>query len=959
MSPFLVGIGASAGGLEALRTFFSAMPADSDLSFVVVQHLAPDFKSLMAELLARLTPMPVLRAEEGMQVQPNHIYLIPPRYNLSITDGILHLSSPPADGTLNLPIDIFFRSLAQSYGERAIAIILSGTGSDGARGIRAIKESGGMVMVQAEASAKFAGMPASAIATGTADFVLPVEEMPDQLVNFLKHPFAMSNGHAPHIAEDSGQLARVAQRLRDVSGIDFAHYKPATFVRRIERRMNISHLRDIEEYIAFLNENRTEAETLGKDLLISVTKFFRDPEAFAELEKEIERLFERAGPDKTVRVWSAGCATGEEAYSLAMLCDKIREEKFPSTDLKIFATDVDRRALEIAGNGVYPASIVADLPPEMFSRYFIPEGRDHFRVVRSLRDRLIFARQDLMADPPFTRLDLVSCRNLLIYLQPPAQHRALSLLHFSLLSEGTLLLGGSETVGSLAYAFKPVSNRYRIYRKNPGVVLRMADAVSTTGDSLAWSSVRAEAGGLRAKSPKRYELSDAVRQRLLDRFVPATVVVSPQFHVLFSMGPVSDYLSLPSGPARFELLKMVPRDLALAISTASAQASRENRAIEFRSVRFARKPDDPTLMVRVSVEPFQSFSKEGEVLIIVIQPEANGNGLDPASEDFDFDQQLLDRNTVLERELQSTRENLQSSIEQQETVNEELQAANEELLASNEELQSTNEELESVNEELYTVNAEFQEKIQELTRLADDMENFAESSRIGAIFFDREMRIRRFTSVFGAVTGLEDPDVGRHIDTFAHPMLSRVRSAAPEVLETGRPSEIVIEAGDGKEYLLRIQPYVQEKSELQGVVATLINVDRLRDFERKLYAILDTVDVGICVTDERGRFDQVNRAYSVIYGYEPHELIGRHFTMVVPPEMRDVASKMHDDFMESGEEIPAEWDVVGRNGRAIRVSVRASLLKNADGQRYKITVVTDLTRVGDRARKQILHSPEE
>jgi len=937
---YYVGIGASAGGLEALRSFFSAMPADSGMAFVVIQHLAPDYKSLMVELLARLTEMPVVRAEEGMEVMANRVYLIPPRFNLSISGGRLHLTRPPGGKTLNLPIDIFFRSLAQECAERAVAIVLSGTGSDGARGIRAVKEAGGMVMVQAEASAKFGGMPASAIATGTADYVLPVEEMPGQLVSFAKHPFAARpNDPATHIPEDSSVLERICIRLKDTTGIDFGHYKHATLARRIERRMNIAQLQDIGEYLQYLQQSRNEAEALGKDLLISVTKFFRDNDAYASIERHLEQLFERAEPRRGLRVWSAGCATGEEAYSLAMLCENVRQRNFPKMDLKVFATDLDRGALEIAGAGLYPRSVVADIPQELLERYLVAEGNDHYRIMRTLRDRLIFAKQDLMADPPFTKIDLVACRNLLIYLRPAAQRKLLSLLHFALQPEGLLFLGNSETLGDLSYAFEVVDSKGRIYRKAPGITLRTSDAIPSITEPSAWTTLAEERLYRGSPRQSKTSISEVIKEHLLERFAPATIVTTPQFQVLYTLGAVQKYLTVPSGPARLDLLKMVPRDLGLAMSTAGAQAMREGRSVEYRSVQFAGA-DGAAEVLCVQIDPLRSKGEEGNMLVITLRPDTTPKLEGAAVEDFDFDRRLFDRVNELERELQSTRENLQASIEQQETSNEELQAANEELLAANEELQSTNEELESVNEELYTVNAEYQSKIQELTEANDDIENLTRSTEIGTVFFDDELRIRRFTPAFAKITGLVQQDVGRQAATFAHPVLLAILNAAPNVRKSNARHEEVLTVDGQGEFLLRVQRCRQDHSGMEGFVASMVDVSKVRDAERELATTIETVDVGICLTDENGNFVQVNPAYCRIYGYTRDELVGRNFSLVVPESHRAEARKLHDEFIRTGKEIPAVWDVVDKAGRPLQVAVRASLLRRNDGSKLKVTVVS-------------------
>lgn len=945
-SAYVVGVGASAGGLEALRLFFGEMPTDSGLCFVVIQHLAPDHKSLMVELLQRATKIPVQRAEQGVTAETNRIYLIPPRFNLTMEDGKFNLSPSPAGKSLNLPIDIFFRSLAADRGDRAIAVILSGTGSDGARGIRAVKEAGGMIMVQAEASAKFAGMPTSAIATGAADFILPVEEMAAQLVKFAHHPFAfIPKDPQQVIPEHSTHIERICHRLKEVTGMDFSLYKHATFARRIERRMNILQVHEVQDYLHCLQQSGTEAASLGKDLLIGVTKFFRDSESFLALRQHLENAFERMPPNSCLRLWSAACSTGEEAYTLAMLCEELRTTHFPRVDYKVFATDVDRQALEIAGAGVYPRSVVADLPPEFLERYFQADGQENFRIHRTLRDRLIFARQDLLSDPPFTKINLVTCRNLLIYLRPEAQKKLLGLMHFALLPEGLLFLGSSETLGDLSYAFSTLDSKHRIYQKSRGIPLKYSDSVPSFSDNSSWmTGAEDEPRSVRTRRAAS-STQETIQQYLLKRFAPATLVINQRHQLLYTLGPVDRYLTFSGGPVNLDVLKMVNRDLGLAISTAASQAVREKRVVEFRSIRI-HDGDAAGDTVRLQAEAFDSKGEHGQVLLITFLADEELPVAEAVGETFNQQHHLLERIQRLEEDLLNTRESLQASIEQQETANEELQAANEELLAANEELQSTNEELESVNEELYTVNAEYQGKIQEMTELNDDMANFARSTDIGTIFFDADLKIRRFTPVFGRVTELHETDMGRSLTTFAHPVLRSILSAAPSMLrDRRRLHEEVLSVHPHGTFLLRMIPYHVDHGGVQGFVASLVDVSRITDAEAELKSILHTVDVGICVTDEKGFFVQMNAAYCRIYGYTPEELIGRHFSLVVPETFQKEAASLHDEFIRTGLELPAIWDVVDKQGVLHQIAVRASLLKRTDGTRRKITVVTDFNDV--------------
>lgn len=945
---YLVGIGASAGGLEALKSFFAEMPVDSGLSFIIVQHLAPTHKSLMVELLSRVTMIPVSRAEDDVVPRPNHIYLIPPAHNLVLELGKLRLKPPPPAPALNLPIDIFFRSLAAECGERSVAVILSGTGSDGARGIRAVKEAGGMVMVQAEASAKFAGMPTSAIATGTADFVLPVEEMPGHLLNYARHVVTVRPGAELNpTPEVSSDLERICTILKESGGIDFHHYKTATLLRRVERRVNIAQLKSTGEYLRFLSQSKKEIATLAQELLIGVTKFFRDGESFEALRPLLRKKFANQRSGEVLRLWSAACSTGEEAYSLAMLCEDIRADGFEQVNFKVFATDVDRKALEFAGNGLYPKSVIADLPTDLVARYFQPEGNDHFRVTRTLRDRLIFARQDLLSDPPFTKIDALSCRNLLIYIKPETQRKLLSLFHFALRDNGILFLGSSETVGDLSTAFSTLSSRHRLYRKLAGrsVEVQISESVPALSDlSVRTPGLRYGIVEHSGRGSRRAGV-DYIERQLIRNHVPPTVVINAQFRILYTQGAVDSILRLPEGTPNLDVLKMVSRDLSLAISTAANQALRDSKMVEFRAITH-RQADGTDGFLRITAEPLESPQGEVETVVLHFYPDERPEKIVENSENFERDRELLARIQQLEGELQSTRESLQTSVEQQETANEELQAANEELLASNEELQSTNEELESVNEELYTVNAEYQDKIQEMTELTDDLENFTRSTDIGTIFFDKAQRIRRFTPAFAKVTGLTDADIGRSLKTFAHPVFQKILALYPQVSEGNRLCEerLVLEDNGGI-FLIRVTPYEVEEQLVDGFVATLVDISNLTDVELELQAIFRAVDVGICITDEEGRFLEVNSAYCQIYGYRREELIGSAFTRVVPAEHRERAQQMHDAFIEKGEEIPGVWTVVDSEGILRRVAVQARLLKLSDGRRRKITVVSDLKRL--------------
>lgn len=838
----VVGIGASAGGLEAIQAFFQAMPADSGMAFVVIQHLSPDHKSLMVELLSRKTAMPVCRAEEGMMVQPDHIYLIPPKKSLTIFHGRLLLQDQKPRGEVSLPVDIFLRSLAEDQGERAVGVILSGTGSDGTRGVRAVKEWGGLVLVQDGESAKFDGMPRAAASTGVADFVLPPGDMPAQLVACLRHPYATRQRRAPQALADETGLTRLFSLLRARTKVDFTYYKPSTITRRIERRIAVTQVPDLEAYVRFAEQTPAEVSTLYRELLIGVTSFFRDPAVMTVLqERVLPELFGRC-TDRELRFWVAGCSTGEEAYTLAILAREVMHTLGLARDVKIFATDIDREAVLKAGTGIYPESIAADLNPALLAKYFYCHG-ESYQVARSLREMVVFAQHNLVKDPPFTRIDLVSCRNLLIYLQSNLQQQALALFGFSLNPGGVLVLGTSETVGELEDRFEPVDRKARIYRSLGKSPLRSAPAgLALPADADARLPLAA-VGGLRLgrTGPREQErLLGRLLEGLAATYVPLAVVVNEQLEVLHTVGEPGGLFTLPSGRAVYDLPKMVHRDLAIPLATGIQKVFRTGTELVYANLRLREGAGTGGLRLRLRLLPGR---KQDEPLAIVCferleesHPPATG-----ATVEYNLDEETRQRLQDLEQELQFTRENLQATIEELETSNEELQATNEELLASNEELQSTNEELQSTNEELYTVNAEYHNKIIELTEVQNDVDNLLSSSRIGTLILDEDLCIRRYSPPTAAVFHLVDGDVGRPLKHLTHRLAAfDPVGIARTVQRNGEPWEEEVRADDGRWYLVRALPYRVGPGAFAGVVLTLIDITPLREVRERLERTLQS-----------------------------------------------------------------------------------------------------------------------
>ncbi|HEY0789501.1 MAG TPA: chemotaxis protein CheB [Chthoniobacterales bacterium] len=817
---YVVGLGASAGGLDALNTFFSAMPPASGMAFVVVQHLSPDYKSQLVALLKRRTSMPVVQITDGMAVRANHVHVIPPNKCMVIFQGKLLLAPFPRGAGLKLPIDHFFMALAQDQAERGIAISLSGTGSDGARGVRAVKEAGGLVIVQDECSALFNGMPHSAIATGMADCILPPAEMPAFLRRFVNHPL-LAPPRFNRWSPPEGALEKMSALIRAQTGVDFTHYKRSTLVRRLERRMGISQIENFDHYLEFLQQTPDELAALKTDLLISVTRFFRDAEAFRVLKATvIPALFAGAEKEQSIRVWVPGCATGEEVYSIAMLLQEHAAMLAVDYSIKVFATDVNAAAVNFAGTGRYPAGVAMDVPAELLAKYFTQEG-DAYRVHRHLREKVVFATQNLLRDPPFTRVNLISCRNLLIYLQTARQHKVFALFHFALQPQGYLFLGSSETVGERQNAFESVDSKARIYRKLSSDSLVPPTAVLHP----SWVVPALERVNPLSGAPRQEALRETIHANLLADFVPTCFAVNEQNEVLYSFGQPGNFTALPTGPAQLNLLKLVPRTVAGTLNAALSRARKESGVVSYRGVKW--KGRDTTRLLQLTVKPMPAAAEGPSVLLVFLEevnarPVAVGAGDAPPSPFTD------DHVAALEQELLTTRQDLQTAMHTQQASHEELQSINEELIAANEELQSGNEELESINEELSTLNFEYQRKNEELLVSNNDLENLLRTAEIGTIFLDATLRIRKFTPVAAEELNLLAGDADRLLTDLSHPLLRELAKAAQQAMAEKRATELIVEAQGRSWYLLRVSPYSREGASEHGAVATILNVSRLR-----------------------------------------------------------------------------------------------------------------------------------
>ncbi len=920
---YIVGVGASAGGLEALERLFEGMPEQTGAAFVVVQHLSPDFKSLTDELLARRTRIPIHRVENGMEVRPNAIYLIPPKKDMIIANGRLLLTDKDPNQLLALPIDHFFRSLARDVGERAVGIVLSGTGSDGSRGIRDIHEAGGLVVAQSADTAKFDGMPRAAVETRAVDLVLAPEDMPDALLRYTRHPLAPSAPAASDALRPGG-MGVVFRLLRDAYNIDFSQYKPETVERRTERRLLLNHSVSLDDYVSRLENDPDELNLLYKDLLIGVTRFFRDEEAFRRLEREVlPGMLQNVAKDDELRVWVAGSATGEEAYSVAILLREAAETLSRPLSIKVFATDVHRASLDFASAGVYTDASLQGVSPARLARHFVRKG-DGYQVAPELRKLVVFAPHNLLRDAPFTKLDLVTCRNLLIYFQPSAQRKVLSLFHFGLRTGGVLFLGPSESPGELSDEFESVDTRWKIYRKRRDVRLppdvRLPAVVGGTRPRPAGAAVTGPPAG-----PDGQLLG--VYDALLDEFMPPGLLVSENREVVQAFAGASRYLKPRDGRFSADLLDMVDQDLRLALAGALPRALKESTPVVYKGLRVQLPGGER--VVDVTVRPVRQRRAGPAYALVRFEEQGAAPPAAAAPKELDLGQASREQVLSLETELRYTKENLQAMVEEMETSNEELQASNEELVASNEELQSTNEELHSVNEELYTVNAEYQRKIAELTELTADMDNLLSSTQVHTIFLDRSLRIRKFTPSIADLFNLLPHDVGRRIDSFTytldHPGLMDDLRA---VLETGAYRERQVRDRRGNWYLMRVLPYRAGPS-VEGVVLTLVDIGRIRQAEsearqrgQQLGGILRNTPAWLFVKDLRGRYVVCDDTFKRAVGGDP---TGKTDHEVFPPEVADALTANEARVIADGVDSRAEVVITGPDGPRTYLSVQFPL----------------------------------
>jgi two-component system CheB/CheR fusion protein len=833
----IVGIGASAGGLEALELFLRHVPAGSGLSFVIVQHLDPTHKGIMVELLQRTTPMPVVQVKDRQKVAPDRVYVIPPNKDMSILHGVLHLLEPAAPRGLRLPIDFFFRSLADDCQVRSIGVILSGMGSDGTLGLRAIKENAGVVFIQAPASAKFDGMPRSAIDAGLADVVAPAEELPGRIIKYLKQAPLIAKPDPFRESKTESGLEKVFILLRTQTGQDFSLYKKSTIYRRVERRMGLHQIDKIAAYVRFLRENPQEIELLFKELLIGVTSFFRDPPAWELLKGEVIPALLAAHPKGGVlRAWASGCSTGEEAYSLAMAFKEALELIKPAGNfsLQVFATDLDRDAIDRARAGVYPANIAADISPERLRRFFIQDEHG-YRVGKEIRETVVFAPQNVIMDPPFTKLDLLICRNLLIYLDQGIQKKLIPLFHYSLNPGGVLFLGSAVTIGAFNGLFAPLAGKTRLYRRlDSALPAEPVEFPSSFFPDLPHAAtVQPQA---RMPVPNLQTLAD---QLLLQRFSPAAVLTNDKGDILYISGRTGKYLEPAAGKANLNIFAMAREGLRYELNNAFQKALRQKTAARLKGVKVGTNGGVQAVDITVQLisEP---AALQGMVMIVFTEvatpPETKAARKTPRTSARSDSLAALERDLQQAREeVQTCREQMQTSQEELKSTNEELQSTNEELQSANEELTTSKEEMQSLNEELRTVNHELQTKVDELSQANNDMKNLLDSTDIATLFLDDALNVRRFTPRTTSIIKLIAGDAGRPITDITSDLdYPGLAADAREVLRSLVFIEKQVASRDERWFLARIMPYRTLENRIDGVVITFSNITAAKTLETQL-----------------------------------------------------------------------------------------------------------------------------
>ena len=922
----IVGIGSSAGGLEALEIFLKNIPPQSGMAFVIVQHLDPTHKGIMVELLQRVTDLQVIQVTDCLRIKPDHVYLIPPNKDMSVLHGELHLLDMVQPRGLRLPIDFFFRSMADDMQQRSIGVILSGMGSDGTLGLRDIKEKGGGVFVQEPASAKFDGMPRSAIDAGLADIIAPVEKLPSSIIGYLHHFPHFPKPDISHERKVNSALEKVVILLRNQTGHDFSLYKKNTVYRRIERRMGIHQIDKIIDYVHFLQGNPHETELLFKELLIGVTSFFRDPAVWETLKtKAIPSLLSSRPSGGTIRAWVTGCSTGEEAYSLAMILKETIESMKLSGNFRIliFASDLDKDAIEKARLGTYSLNISADVSQARLQRFFEKDDRG-YKVARELRETVVFAPHNVLMDPPFTKLDILVCRNLLIYMEQELQKKLLPLFHYSLNPGGILVLGSAETIGSSNNLFESIDGKSRIFRQlSKGLRSTLHDFPAAFNHTTP--VIPADKDFNQPYNTSEVNLQVMTDQVLLNHYAPAAVLTNENGDIIYINGRTGKYLEPAAGKANWNIFAMAREGLRFELTTLFRNALNTKSPVSKNGVIISSNGDKD--FVNLRIEQLQKPDQLCGLILIIFEDVKQTLRVDPDGSRFPV---KMSQSNILSLQLElkaardeivTIREQMQSSQEELKSTNEEMQSANEEMQSTNEELTTSKEEMQSLNEELQTVNQELQSKVSDLSQVNNDMKNLLNSTEIATLFLDNELNIRRFTTSTSAIIKLIGSDIGRPItDIVTDLNYSKLADDAREVLHSLVFSEKQVSATDGRWFTVRIMPYRTQENRIDGVVITFFDISAAKKIEQSYQDsdasfrfLFEAISGGVMIQNSEGRITMANREAQRILGFPISEMQGKTMSELRWKIVREDGSAL------PSEEHPAS--VALRTGHAVSDSI--------------------------------------
>ena len=939
----IVGIGASAGGLEALERFFANLPSQIDIAFIVIQHMSPRHKSSMAHLLARKTSFRVVELQADQPVEPNCVYVNPPNKFVTLERGVLRLSEPlrSAKG-IQLSIDHFFNSLAEDRQERAVCVILSGTASDGSLGLKAVKAAGGLVFAQSPEDAKYAGMPAAAIATQMVDFVLPVDQMPSKIIDVITHPYVrLAEGLSENGDDENRHLNQVFSLLRQKTKHDFSNYKPTTLNRRIARRMAVHQVRRLSDYVRVLKADAAEPARLMKDMLIGVTRFFRDPKAFVALQKQVLiPLVKRKKAADDIRVWVPGCSTGEEVYTIAILIAETMDQLDIYGKVQMFASDIDAEAIHIARCGEYLKNIAGEISPKRIDRFFSPTDTG-FKIKKQIRDMIVFSIHNLIGDPPFSRMDLISCRNLLIYLKQDLQRKVIPALHYALNPDGVLFLGPSESIGDMTDLFVPVSVKYRIFRRQE----------TLPRDSRSFH--RMPAPGLQTVllpdddtgTAPEMDIFRMTERIVLDEFAPPSALIDHNFEILHFIGETDRYLKTPRGIASFNILEMAREGLFHALRHALTQAVKTGEQIICRDLQVKYLKE--TVAVDITIRPVAEKIPGKDLYIVMflekdpVVEEREPDAPEAASGDPTV-QRLQDELQSARRYLQSVVGDLEASNEELKATNEELQSVNEELQSSNEELETSREELQSTNEELVTVNSELQEKIDELTKSNNDINNLLESTEIASLFLNLDLCVRRFTPAVTRIINLRPMDIGRPITDITTRLAGTdLFQPAREVIRKLDRKTIEVQDKDGRWYEMRILPYRTTENVIDGVTIAFIEITKVRQAEmlKRMTALFEKSSDAIAIQDFDGNIIEWNRKAAQCYGWAREEALKMNIREITPEALWDEYGQVVQMLRRGNPVRPFRTQRLTKDGRPLDVWVMVTLLMDENGKPFEFATI--------------------